>query len=310
MRGKSYPLLSIFLVLIVSFSIIGSSAPLAPGVKRALKEVKVAKIKREGETSKIWQLRRKPQFADILMINLDEEKFSSSQLEVLTNWVRKGNTVWIDPYNVDLCRLFDARSEQIEEKSMKVRSGSPHPVLTDVERVKISPAARIIDGYAVPLLKRENDVVAGLKYFGGGLVLMVPLPEYIDKDVLDGRRFLANLKQYGSGYPVPPSVTNGTVPPVSSEERDRVVLENQEVWTGQLRTWTFSFRTDYGSFNFDRKGVAWIKVAEERDIMRLKAGDRLIGRLLNERIRIVTSTGEERIIRKDRLQRILLKDYS
>jgi len=293
----------------LAFSLVGFAdyayrkEALHPDVQRALHQVEEVVITGAGETSKVWELQENPESVDIVYIDADVAKgdFSSSQWNILRNWLKDGHTVWVDTHRNSAFLKAFGFSPGPEMDGGTATSTGAHKVLTDVGKVSTDSGVEL-RRYDVPLLQRNGEVVAALNYLDRGLIIATG---NIRNDKHDGNRLLANLYEFGAGYPVPPSVQGGeTVPPPGSYNV-KVTLQGGEDVTGTLITDTFQFQTPYGNFTFYKDEISFILVAPRMDLIELKRGDRLLGTLSAQVVRMRQPSGEVRTLRIENLSKIV-----
>lgn len=276
---------------------------LHPEVRQALHDVEEVAITGSGDVSKVWELQKNPESVDIVYLGSGAKRgdFSTSQWNILNDWVSSGHTVWVDTYRNPAFLKDFGFSPLSEMDSAVATSTGFHNVLTDVSKVSLGPGYEL-GKYDVPLLEDEDKVVAALNYQNRGVIIA---NGSISNDKHDGNRLLANLYEFGAGYPVPPSVENGGGIPPSGPSSVEVTLETGEVITGSMVTDYFQFQTPYGQFSFHKNEVSFITVDSRLDSITLKRGDRLLGNLSGQIVRIRESSGGTRTISIQNLSTIV-----
>lgn len=272
---------------------------LPPEVEHSLHDVKILTLKTSSDLSEIWDLRDVPDKYDIVKLTkLDLDNFSTAQLDTLKNWVQDGGTLWCDPARRKVLNEFNIEVAKWDEGWNVVDAAGYHQILRAVKKVKLYLIGDFINGIDVPLLYYENKLVGGISFFGRGMVIAVNSWD-IKKDYKDGERFLANVKEFGAGYQVPPADKN-----VPETNYDRIKLLNQETLTGDIKPEVLVFETPYGRFNFYQSEIDSLRF-KERTILELKRGDRLIGQLKLIEIEIRLRNGQWRTIQKRDVSSIL-----
>lgn len=276
---------------------------LHPDVQQALHEVEEVVITGAGETSKIWDLQKNPESVDIVYIDADVAKgdFSSSQWNILRDWVKDGHTVWVDTErNSAFLEAFGFSPGPEMDGGVATSTGA-HDVLADVSKVSTDSGAEL-RRYDVPLLQSNGEIVAAFNYLNRGLIIATGT---IRNDRHDGNRLLANLYEFGAGYPVPPSVQDGEAVPPSGSYTVKITLRDGEALTGAMITDAFQFQTPYGNFTFYKNEISFISVALRMDLIELKRGDRLLGTLSGQVVRIRRPSGDVRTVEIRNLSKIV-----
>lgn len=272
---------------------------LPPEIEHSLHDVKILTLKTSSDLSEIWDLREVPDKYDIVKLTkLDLDNFSTAQLDTLKIWVQDGGTLWCDPARRKVLNEFNIEVAKWDEDWNVVNAAGYHQVLRAVKKVKLYVIGNFINGLDVPLLYHENKLVGGISFFGQGTVIAVNSWD-IKKDYKDGERFLANLKEFGAGYQVPPTDKSGP-----ETNYDRIKLLNQETLTGEIKPEVLTFETPYGRFNFYQSEINSLRF-DGQIILELKRGDRLIGQLKLIEIEIRLRNGQWRAIQKRDVSSIL-----
>ncbi|MCF7889867.1 hypothetical protein K9M78_01460 [Candidatus Bipolaricaulota bacterium] len=301
MKFNIFKAVIIVMVGLLAFSLVGFAdyayrkEALHPDVQQALHEVKEVVITGAGETSKVWDIQENPESVDIVYVDADVAKadFSSSQWNILRDWMKDGHTVWVDTErNSAFLKAFGFSPGPEMDGGLATSTGA-HNVLTDVGKVSTGPGVEL-RRYDVPLLQRNGEIVAALNYLNRGLVIATGT---IRNDKHDGNRLLANLYEFGAGYPVPPSIQDGEGVSPSGSYTVKATLKSGETLTGTIVTDVFQFRTPYGNFNFYKDEISFISVTPGMDLIELRRGDRLLGTLSGQVVRLRQPSGEVRTVR-------------
>ncbi|MBS3787560.1 hypothetical protein KGY79_05115 [Candidatus Bipolaricaulota bacterium] len=276
---------------------------LHPEVRQALHEVEEVSITGSGDVSKVWELQKNPESVDIVYIGSGAKRgdFSTSQWNILNDWVSSGHTAWVNTdRNPAFLEAFGFTPLSETDGAVATSTGF-HNVLTDVSKVSLGKGYELGE-YDVQLLEDDGKVVAALNYQNRGVIIATGS---ISSDRHDGNRLLTNLYEFGAGYPVPPSVRNGEKLPPSGPSSVKATLKTGEVVTGSLITDYFQFQTPYGQFSFRKNEISFIAVNSRMDSITLKRGDRLLGTLTGQIVRIRQSSGETRTISIQKLSTIV-----
>lgn len=309
MKLNTFKVVIFIMVGLLAFSMAGfadyayEKNELHPDVQQALHEVEEVVITQASETSKVWDLQENPESVDIVYIDSKVAKgdFSTSQWNILRDWVSDGHTVWVNTYqNSAFLNAFEFSPGSETDGAVATSTGA-HNVLTDVSRASLRPGAEL-RRYDVPLLQSDGKIVAALNYLNRGLIIATGT---IRNDRHDGNRLLANLYEFGAGYPVPPAVQDGEAVPPSGSYTVKVTHQSGEAFTGTMITDAFRFQTPYGNFTFYKNEISFISVAPRMDLIELRRGDRLLGSLSGQVVRIRQPSGEVRTVRIRNLSKIV-----
>jgi len=274
----------------------------------------------------IWLLREKPdQGGEVYVLDINFEKLSTVQRNVLINWIEKGMKVvlWgrepIDtiPYLVPGAAVGWSQAGEACELT-------DHVVNTDCRllRFECDDSANPYRGLGQAPAKCEviagtkSVVVAGRIPVGLGSIYFAALDpsekgrwqEGADRD-----RWTLNFKQWMMDLPVPGAaetrVAETAPPAVYMGTKDRILLKNGDVVSGTLATQEFRITTDYADLTFPR-GSLWSLFLDaggrNYEVMILRNGDRLSGLTQPVTVRIKLELNEEIEIAKTKIKEIVV----
>jgi len=104
--------------------------------------------------------------------------------------------------------------------------------------------------------------------------------------------------------------THSVSTPVEINEFDRVVLKNGDTISGQIKNGAFTLRTFYGIIKFDTERIQNINFevgGQNIDVVILRIGDKLSGVIQENNVVILTRSGAEIALEKDKVKDINFK---
>ncbi len=187
------------------------TATLPPEIEAQLHDIKTKTIRYPSDISFLYQLRDFPDIVEILEMYIGLE-FSYVELDILNNWILSGGSILIfnhptdrygDPnllsyFNLTIGQVLSGRHQLI------VRN---HPINTDVHHgyIYTNPTGSAVYTISVtigtPLLvpiDHQTRSAATVIKHGEGWIACISKLGGPDLD-----RFMANLKEFLAGYPVP-----------------------------------------------------------------------------------------------------------
>lgn len=170
-------------------------------------------IEKEEDVIQIQQLENNPRMTDIVSIKCPRRDISQTNIDILKEWVKKGNVIllWSKPeYLADETIGFVGDDFGLRSKKSQTCYGKlvavtqEHPLMRKVGKLlvfipgirvseKVSNGYVYSDGFDYVLAKHEEEAIIVLKKMGGGWI--IGLPWEVDKSSFDGERFWENLKE-------------------------------------------------------------------------------------------------------------------
>ena len=274
----------------------------------------------------IWALRENPdQGGEVYALDINFEKLSTVQRNVLINWVEKGMKVLLwgkdaietIPYLVPGATVGWSQAGEATELT-------DHQVNTDCRLLRFECDNSANPYRGIQQVPAKCEVIAGTKSVvvagripvGLGSIYFAALDpgekgkwrEGADRD-----RWALNFKQWMLDMPVPgaaeTSVAETPVVPSFIGTKDRILLKNGDVVSGTLVTQDFQIATDYANLTFRRDSI-WSLFLDAGgrgyEIMILRNGDRLSGVMRPVTVKIKLELNEEIEIAKTKIKEIVV----